>query len=100
MIEGELDASPILDPFGSGGVGAGPWRDSAGQYRHIGDAHGMAARVARRVGIDSDETEHINLDARLLERLPPAGILDPLANLDEASGKGVGAGKRADAHGG
>ena len=30
MIEGKLDAPPILDPFGPGGVGAGLWRDGAG----------------------------------------------------------------------
>ena len=54
----------------------------------------MAARITCRIGIDSDETEHINLDAGLLERLATASLLDRLADLDETSGQRIGAGVR------
>ena len=85
MVEGELVLAPILDPFGAGGVGAGPLAASL-QFREIDHAHRMAARVARGIGIYADETKRAGLDARLFEKLAPASRLDRLADLGETPG--------------
>jgi hypothetical protein len=53
----------------------------------------MAARIARRIGIDADKPKLADLDAGFLKRLAPARFLHPLADLDKSSWKSVGAGK-------
>jgi len=54
MVEGEGMPSPIVDPCGPCGIRARAWSNGARQQGEIGNADRVAARVALRIGIDTD----------------------------------------------
>src|SRR5262245_16458573 len=78
----------MLHPFGSRGVVA-PFRPRAQNARHKGHGARVAARVAARIGVDTDELEPARLDPGLLLELATAGVLDGLADVHETAGQRI-----------
>lgn len=85
MIEGEIDLRPIVYPFGSGGIVAGP-RDGTSHVGEERDGAGVASGIATGIGIDAKQLQLAGLDPGLLQQFPAAGILYRLADLDETAG--------------
>ena len=59
---------------------------------HAGEEHdraGVASGIAAGIGIDTEKLQLAGLDPGFLQKLPPAGVLHRLADLDEAAGQCV-----------
>ena len=87
MVEGEFDAIEVLNPGYSFGVVSGGGFGFIGNIGKKCDRAGMPARIAVRIGIDTDELEVRRFYTRFLFEFPPRRLLDGFANLDEPPGK-------------
>src|ERR1700716_2103881 len=77
VIEGELLAAPVRDPFRRRGVVSGR-RLGAVDAREIGNRAGVAAGVALGIGVDADQLEVAYIDAGFFLELAAAGGLHRL----------------------
>jgi hypothetical protein len=88
VIEREAGRPPEGNDLHGGGVGGGA-EFTANRAERIGDGDRVPARVPPRVPVDAYEAVHPRLESRLLPHLATYGVLQVLAELDEAAGERV-----------
>src|SRR5207302_4240468 len=84
VIEGERRGKVVLaEEANAGRIVARLRRAGGASHEHGGD--GLAARVARRVGVDAQQIGQLDRERRLLARFAPRGVPHPLPGIDEAA---------------